>query len=262
MANDTKLARAAKARRESKARRASSGVLPRILIMLAIVAAVILGVAIFFKVNTVEVQGNTIYAADRIVQASAIQNGDNLLTLNKAEAVGNIKAALPYVEEVSIGRVMPDTVVILVKESEASFAVRTDDGSVWLMNTKGKALERIEASEFEDRPRIEGLTVTAPVMGQPMTTQEQAKLDAALTVLSSLDGSGLLEHIVSVNVEKDYDIAVWYEDRYEILLGGSQEMDYKMQYLRAILDQLSEYQAGTIDLTLSKDAKASFRPKT
>ena len=262
MANDTKLARAAKARRDSKARRTSSGVLPRILIMLAIVAAVILGVAVFFKVNMVEVQGNTIYASDRVVQASAIEIGDNLLTLNKAEAVGNIKAALPYVEEVSIGRVMPDTVVILVKESEASFAVRVNDGSVWLMNTKGKALERIEASEFETRPRIEGIEVQPPVMGQPMSAEEEAKLTAALTVLGSLDGSGLLEHIASVNVEKDYDIVVWYEDRYEILLGGSQEMDYKMQYLTAILDQLSEYQAGTIDLTLTDSSKASFRPKT
>ena len=57
-------------------------------------------------------------------------------------------------------------------------------------------------------------------------------------------------------------IGMMIGDRYEILLGSSQQMEYKMQYLVAILDQLSEYQAGTIDLTLTTDSKASFRPKT
>ena len=95
-------------RTAGKARRVRSGVLGKLLIMLAIVAAVVFGVAIFFKVNTIEVQGNTVYSAEQIVEASQIRQGDNLLTVNKALAVGNIKAALPYVEDVSIARSLPD----------------------------------------------------------------------------------------------------------------------------------------------------------
>lgn len=90
------------ARAAGKARRVRSGALGKLLIMLAIVAAVVFGVAIFFKVSTIEVQGNTVYSSEQIVEASQIQPGDNLLTVNKALAVGNIKAALPYVEDVSI----------------------------------------------------------------------------------------------------------------------------------------------------------------
>ena len=234
----------------------------KILVMLAVVAALVLSVAIFFKVQKIEVQGNSIYSAERIAEASAIELGDNLLLLNKAAAVGNIMSELPYVEQASIGRTMPDTVVIRVKENEVGFAVMTDVNTAWLISSTGKALERIETSDFEVYPHIIGVSVNAPVMGEPVSAKEQSKLNAALAVLAELDGTGLLEHIVSVNVEKDYDIVMWYEDRYEILLGSSQDLPYKVQYLCAILDQLSEYQAGTIDLTLSKDAKASFRPKT
>ena len=262
MANSERRARPTSARKESKARKASSGVLARIIIMLAVVAALVLSVAIFFKVQRIEVQGNSIYSAERITAASAIEIGDNLLTLNKASAVGNIIAALPYVEEVSIGRTMPDTVVIRVKENEASFAVLTDTNTAWLISCRGKALERIEMTDFEQHPRILGVSVKAPLMGETVTSTEQSKLDTALEVLRELDGTGLLEHIVTVNVEKDYDIVMWYEDRYEVLLGSGQELGYKMQYLTAILEQLSEYQAGTIDLTLSKESKASFRPRT
>ena len=51
------------ARAAGKARRVRSGALGKLLIMLAIVAAVVFGVAIFFKVSTIEVQGNTVYSS-------------------------------------------------------------------------------------------------------------------------------------------------------------------------------------------------------
>ena len=109
-------------RSDAGKRRPGSGVGSRLLIMAAIVAAVIFGVAIFFKVNTVEVQGNTIYSAEEIRSASGIQKGDNLFTLNKEAAAGSIKASLPYVETVSIIRFLPDKIVIEVKESSRSSA--------------------------------------------------------------------------------------------------------------------------------------------
>ena len=52
-----------------------------------------------------------------------------------------------------------------------------------------------------------------------------------------------------------------YDDRYEIDLGSSDRLDYKVQYLQAILAQLSDFQAGTIDLTLTEANRAKFHPK-
>ena len=48
------------ARAAGKARRVRSSALGKLLIMLAVVAAIVFGVAIFFKVNTIEVQGNSV----------------------------------------------------------------------------------------------------------------------------------------------------------------------------------------------------------
>ena len=62
-------------------------------------------------------------------------------------------------------------------------------------------------------------------------------------------------------VEKEYDMVVQYDDRYEIDLGSSDRLAYKVQYLQAILEQLSDFQAGTIDLTLSEANRAKFHPK-
>ena len=328
-------------RSDAGKRRPGSGVGSRLLIMAAIVAAVIFGVAIFFKVNTVEVQGNAIYSAAEIRSASGIQKGDNLFTLNKEAAAGSIKASLPYVETVSIIRFLPDKIVIEVKESDATFAVTTDTNTTWLINSVGKALEQIsdsapdsaltaeptapdaeapveepveqpventdsenagedeaqqpsenpdaasgeqtqqpsdtadtagrdtaaEASAADNSaiqadgkriPRILGVTVNSPTVGSVVTATNPASLNAALAVIAELDGTGLLDHIVSINTEKEYDIVLQYDGRYEIRLGGTEELSYKIDYLTVILSKLSDFQAGVIDLTFSDSSEARF----
>lgn len=251
-----------KARRKTeKNRRQSSGMLPRIIIMMAVVAAVVFGVAIFFKVNTIEVQGNSVYSAQDIIEASDLAVGDNLLTVNKDTAAGNIMARLPYVQSVSIGRSLPDTIVIQVNESEVAFAADTESGTVWLISSEGKALERAAEENLDTYPQIVGVVLNQPIAGQQVSSLDQKKLDAAIEVLSCLDGTGILEHVAAVNVEKEYSIVLQYEDRYEILFGGTDQLDYKVQYLTAILAELSDFQAGTIDLSFQQADKAWFYPK-
>ena len=250
-----------KAKAEERSSYDRSGTIGKLIIMAAIVAAIIFGIAIFFKVNIIEVQGNLIYDSDRILEVSGLEIGDNLLTVNKATVAGSIKAALPYVEAVSIGRSLPDTVVIRVRESEASFAVPTVINTVWLINAAGKALERIEPAAIEEYPRIIGVTLDSPTAGEQVSAQSQTQLDAALAVLDELDGTGILESIASINVEKEYDIILWVADRFEVKLGGTEDMEYKIQYLVSILDQLSDYQAGVIDLTEANIGKARFQPR-
>lgn len=248
-------------KKQAKNRQKSSGVAGRLLIMLAVVAAVVFGVAIFFKVTTIEVQGNSIYAAEDVIAASGVETGDNLLLVNKATTAGNILAALPYVEEVrGIVRSLPDTLVIQIKESEAAFAMQTDVNTTWLVNSRGKALEKVEGELPEGQAQIVGVSVKAPTAGMTVTSADQSRLDAALAVLAELDGTGILEHVASLNVEKDYDITVQYDDRYTIRLGGTDDLAYKIQYLTSILAELSDFQAGTIDLTDAANKKATFQP--
>jgi len=189
-------------KKQEKNRRPSSGVAVRLIIMLAVVAAIVFGVAIFFKVTTIEVQGNTLYSAEDVIAASGIEPGDNLLLVNKATTAGNILAALPYVEEVrGIVRSLPDTVVIQIQESEASFAVQTDVNTTWLVNSRGKALEKVEGELPEGQPQILGVSVKAPAAGMTVTAVEQSRLDAALAVLSTLTADNLRFAVLSEDVQ-------------------------------------------------------------
>lgn len=252
-------ASATKKSRPPRRAKQHTGVWLRLLTMLVIVAVFIFGVAIFFKVRTVEITGNSLYTPDEIIQASGIETGDNLMTLSKAAAAGKIMAVLPYIEEVRIGKSLPDTVVIDVKESDASFAVTGDDGSTWLVNASCKVLGQAPPSAA-DYPTLVGITATAPVAGQPLQCEQADGLEAAKILLEQLENTDFISQIVEINVEKPYDISMLYSDRYEILLGGTDEMAYKIQYLPAALAQLDETKTGVLDLTFEEEKVARFRP--
>lgn len=257
------------ARRRSKRRRQrhseyrQTGVLTKLLIMLAVVAAIVLGVAIFFRVHTVEVQGNTIYSKEQVVKASGVEAGDNLLMVNRAAVAGSIKARMPYVRDVSVSPMLPDTVVIQIKESDVAVLVQSDIGADWYVNTDGRIMGSSVEGFRGQVVELTGVTITAPKTGEQAAASEgQAEnLHAALQVIRQMEGTGLIGQITALDAEKSFDLILYCGDRLDILLGGTEELEYKIQYLQVILEELEEYQKGTIDLTFDVERVARFIEK-
>lgn len=234
----------------------------KLFLTLAIVAAIVLGVAIFFRVHTVEVQGNSIYAKEQIAEVSGVEPGDNLLMVNRAAVNGNIKARLPYVQDVSVGLVLPDVVVIKVVESQIAGLIKSENGGSWYVNTRGRVLGSSVDDFTGQVVEITGITVQEPQAGQDArASEEQAEnLEAALQVIRAMEGTGLIDQVTSIDVTESFDIHIWCGEQYEVLLGGTEELDYKIQYFQAVLEQLDSFQTGTIDLTFDEERRARFRP--
>lgn len=262
MPNQRQSARRSPRRRSRQPREHQTGIFGKILIMLAVVAAVVLSVAIFFRVNTVEIQGNKIYSAEQVAQVSGVEAGDNLVMVNRAAVMANIKVRLPYVQTVSVGLILPDTVVIKIQESEVVGLVKADIGSDWYINGEGRilgsSLDGFQGQVIE----LTGFTVTAPQAGEDAvaSTEMEDRMQASLDVLKALDGSGLMEQITSINTEKTYDILLYCGEQYEVRLGGTDELEYKIWYLQEVLDLLEPYQTGVIDLTMDQERAARVIP--
>ena len=67
-----------------KRRRGRFSGLYKVLSILLVAAAVVLACVVFFRVNSVEVEGNVRYTAEDIIEASGIQTGDNLIGLSRS----------------------------------------------------------------------------------------------------------------------------------------------------------------------------------
>lgn len=273
----SKAAMDAEARREAQKKQKKKSRTPRrhnkrlwknLLIMLAVTAAVILSLMIFFKIRNINVTGNVYYTAEQITQASGIEVGDNLLALNKATVASRIMTALPYVKEVQIRRSLPNNVVIAVKEYNVSYAVKDEAGNNWLVTAAGGVLEQVDEKTAETHMTLTGFTIADPKAGESLTltaaegaTESQLKTqrEAITTLLTLLEQSDIADQIVSADIPSSYNISFWYGDQYHVLLGSTDDMEYKLQYLEEVIAQLDDYRTGEIDLTFTSEKKAIFR---
>lgn len=256
-----------KKRKPHRLRNTNFGV--KFVTMLAVVAAVVFGLVIFFKIQHIQVQGNAYYTADEIAEASGIALEDNLLTMSKAAVAARIRAELPYVSEVQIKRSLPNTVVITVTEFEVTYGIQDEINRWWLINREGRVLDQSNAQAVKDHVIVQGLIIQSPEIGddiKPAATEGAdmselaSKKDAALTLLQLLETSAFAKQIVSIDVSTSYDILLWYGTQYQIKLGNTEQLAYKMQYLQAVLEELESFQSGVIDLTFTEDKKAHFQP--
>ena len=104
-------------RRGRRRNRGRFGGLYKLLSILIIFAAILAGCIIFFRVNTMVVSGNARYTQEEVIAAAGVERGDNLFTLNKYQIADRILTQLPYVEDVSISRKLPDALIFEVAES-------------------------------------------------------------------------------------------------------------------------------------------------
>ena len=266
----------------------------KLLTMLGVAAAVILGFVIFFKIQTIgvayEIDGeelaaeeldgylqsaeNRYYSPEEIIEASGIELGDNLLTLNKAAIAAQIKTALPYVSQVQVKRSFPNSVTLLITEFEITYAICDETGHWWLINCEGRVLEPADEQTAREHLTVSGMRIQTPELGAVIApagaedadqTELAAKKTAVLQVLQALeDSSEIAKKITTVDMSASYDIVLWYGTQYEIHLGTTEELAYKFAYLQGVLDEFrahnQTYLSGVIDITFSEGRNARFQP--
>ena len=249
----------------------------------AVVAAFLTGVSVFFKVDKVLVYGNGGYEAWTIRDASGIREGAGLMTFGASAACDRIMDELPYVERVRIGVTLPDTVKIYVTEYQVAYALEAEDGSWWLMAADGKVLEEINVGSAGAHTIIKGVKLRSPKVGEeavaadaepetatnaagedvtlPVITTGEDRLEAAKTVMASLELCDVLGEVASIDVTQTGDMSLWYGVRFRVLLGGVRNMDKKIAWMADAVDQLEDYQTGTLDVTFTaRPNEAIFTP--
>lgn len=243
----------------------------KFLTMLAVVAVLILGLIIFFKVRRVQVVGNEYYTAQQIIDSSGVHIDDNLLSLSKASVSANIHKSLHYVEEVQIKKKLPGTVIIIVKEAKVTYGIQDRAGSWWLIDKNCKVLDSADAQSVKDHTVIKGLQIQPPEPGQQIKpaaadgadlAELSAKESALEQLLPLLEENPLAQSIVTVDLSTSYDIILWYETKYEIRLGTSERLEDKLQFLRSVVDKLKdENGAWTVDLSFTMGETVIASPR-
>ena len=243
------------------------GALYKIFSLIIILVVVAAGCVVFFRVETITVDGEERYTAAEVTAASGVEQGDNLFLLDRLGIARRIMAELPYVSTVQVTRRLPDTLELTVTEYDVTYAAQGADGASYLITADGKITEKIDETAARGHIAVTGLQLADPVVGQQLTVAgdddvaAQGQHDALCALLQALEEAGLTKKAASVAVPSSYELSFWYGDQYEVKLGNSENLPYKLAYLEKVLESLADYQTGTIDLSFSEGSEARFTPK-
>lgn len=243
-----------------------------LLTIVAVVLALTFAVSLFFTVKHVEVYGMEKYTPWQIREASGIKEGENLLAAGRARISSLIEDRLPYVDKVRVKISLPDTVCIYVEELEVVYAVRSEDDHWWLIRADGRIVDKTNAAEAERHTKLEGVALAAPEIGKqavaaeaapettdpdgqtvPVTVTGKERLETAIAIMGFLEANGVIGDAASIHVDNLNDLQLWYGDRFQVLLGDTGNLGYKISAMKSSVDQMGQYQNGILDVSFTVD---------
>ena len=105
-----------------------------------------------FLTKTIEVLGNTRLPRELVLSYANIHEGQNSLAVNIANVEQNLRRT-PWVESVSVKRLLPDKFVIRIKERMPSFWVQRD-GILYYATEEGECIAPVESTNFLSLPAL------------------------------------------------------------------------------------------------------------
>ena len=101
-----------------------------------------------------------------------------------------------------------------------------------------------------------GDTITVGITGAE-------RLRTVLAVLQQLSGNSISGLIDSVDVTTLSAIELWYDERFQINLGDTGQLEYKIGALKATIDKMESYESGHLDLSFTNwPDKVGYTPFT
>lgn len=239
-----------KRRRSRRYGRVLFGVLSFLIMASAIFAAI----TVFFKITEITVLGETRYDKTLIRETSGIEVGENMFTINKFKAIDRLFANMVYLDEITIRRKLPNEIQITVSECEPAAALETADG-YWLMDRKGKLLEKVPLSQTAGITLARGVEVAEPKPGLVIGQSENEKIQPMFDLIALLSDKDMLSDVGVIDLSKLYDIQFTYLDRFTVKLGSAEQTDRKLRFLNEVVKRLNESDRGTIDVSEVKTAR-------
>lgn len=213
-------------------------------------AAIVFGMGVFFRVQTIEVNGSVSYTDEEIINASGVDIGDNLFFINRFSVSSRIFSRMPLVEEASIERILPNKIVIDVEESYA-LAYVSWQGQDWMMTGNCKLLGTAAPGELDGLIHLLNVTPVNPEAGSVMEVEQDERLkltylQSLLHAMQVLDMTGDVEQL---DMQNPANPTFTYLDRFIVKMGPNDNTDYKLRMLLSAVAQMESDLTGTIDLS-------------
>lgn len=107
----------------------------------------------YFAIKTVEIQGNSRLESREILEMAGLETGGNSLAVSLDEVKASV-AANPWIKDVSVTRVLPDSMIIRVEERTPAFWMHYK-GTLYYADVEGRLVAPVTTDGFIPLPALE-----------------------------------------------------------------------------------------------------------
>lgn len=201
-----------------------------------------------FALDGIKISGTRLLTQDDILQLSGLRIGQNVLSVHPGEVEARLRR-IPLVKEVSVIRLYPSRVRIVIVERDAAFVLVTQAGG-WLLDSGGTVLTRFS----EVSPGLPTIVVSGEIAASTGSRVRQPAVVRALGLWRALPND-LREGATGVEVGIQTGAALIKPDL-RIEFGTTDRLDEKIDAARLVLEEATRQGKKVSEL----DVSAPLRP--
>ncbi len=224
--------------------------------MIALIALIIvvLSLTVFFKIDTINVEGTKKYSYKQVTSVLPIDKEKNLFLIDKKGATKKLEENLPYIYDVEITRKLPSTVVVKITEPQLIYYVKNSDNTYTYFDDNFKILEVNVKEPAEKGIELKKIAFSdvSPGKTAKLTNEE---LLSDLQVMMQTVTSLKLKEVTAIYSESLVNNYVVYDNRITIKLGETKDIEDKLFTALTAIEKLNDTAPdaeGTLTATNSK----------
>lgn len=183
----------------------------------------------YFSIRELQVAGINRMSREDVLSQAEIIPGMNLLAVNM-ESVESQLSRNPWIEAVSVSRVLPDTLRIRVVEREPSYLVQYED-SLCYADGEGRIIDKVQADKFVSLPQVE----VEAGMERHLPLLEQLRKD-----LSHGQAPFGLDQVAWIRLSWRYGLEIRLMDRNVMLCVGVDDWKNNMTHINLVWANLAK----------------------
>ena len=231
-----------------------------IVIVGAVAAVLLVAMFTFFKINTVNIEGSSLYTNEEILKAAGIKLGDGLLFADTKAAERRLEKELLYVEDVSLNKRIPSTLNIKITQAVPTYSVEYNGKYIYV--SKGGKILEISSKVMSGSVVVKGGAV---LESEGLLSFADEKVNSAFNELIKAINETGTAGIDYIDISNIFNITAEYDGRVTLKFGSSQDLEYKMKFAVNIINSengIAADERGELDLSLARDTnKAYFSPE-
>lgn len=227
-------------RKKNKRKRILKSMLS-LLVILAIICGLIYGgyTAIkegLFNVGAIEVVGNEIIDSEAVIAASEIQIGESIFLVDLNKANYNI-SKLVDLEKIEISKIMPNKVLITIKESSPLCAINFN-GQMTYITREGTLIENGEYLRKTDIPVVFGIeSVSVPEIGKKIEVNPSWRFQTVINILTDLENHGNLSKISEIRMTENNTYEIVTKNGTILVVWDEKNFVENANYIQNVLDE-------------------------